>query len=254
MGRARFPGLAARSREGRICLASERRLDVPENVGGPLRGRLLKRSWPVRLVLVAALLLAVSLLFHAGSPVHAADNDVTGVTADQPQPGRARHHLGRSQPRPRRLPRHLEEVRRPSGPHTGTKTPSRAATPSRRARPTRCRISKRAPHTRCGCAPATTTATTTSRRAVPGRTRARQVGNSMINLRAVFSITAGLIFGLVWVWQGIAAAFIVVAFAVLGWLIGLAVWVGGRAASGDIDMSTVRQLISTLFSDTRRSR
>jgi hypothetical protein len=76
----------------------------------------------------------------------------------------------------------------------------------------------------------------------------------MINLRAVFSITAGLIFGLVWVWQGIAAAFIVVAFAVLGWLIGLAVWVGGRAASGDIDMSTVRQLISTLFSDTRRSR
>ena len=88
----------------------------------------------------------------------------------------------------------------------------------------------------------------------PGRARARQVGNGMINLRAVFSITAGLIFGLVWVWQGIAAAFIVVAFAVLGWLIGLAVWVGGRAASGDIDMSTVRQLISTLFSDTRRSR
>ena len=76
----------------------------------------------------------------------------------------------------------------------------------------------------------------------------------MINLRAVFSITAGLIFGLVWVWQGIGAAFIVVGFAVLGWLIGFAVWMVGRAASGDIDMSTVRQLISTLFSDTKRSR
>ena len=48
----------------------------------------------------------------------------------------------------------------------------------------------------------------------------------MINLRAVFSITAGLIFGLVWVWQGIGAAFIVVGFAVLGWLIGFAVWMG----------------------------
>ena len=76
----------------------------------------------------------------------------------------------------------------------------------------------------------------------------------MINLRAVFSITAGLIFGLVWVWQGVAAAFIVVAFAGLGWLIGVAVWLGSRAASGDIDMNTARQLISTLFSDTKRGR
>ena len=50
-------------------------------------GRLLKRSWPARLVLVAALLLAVSLLFHAGSPVHAADNEITGVTVTSLNPG-----------------------------------------------------------------------------------------------------------------------------------------------------------------------
>ena len=55
--------------------------------GNSLRGRLLKRSWPVRLVLVAALLLAVPLLFHAGSPVHAADNEITGVTVTSPNPG-----------------------------------------------------------------------------------------------------------------------------------------------------------------------
>ena len=52
-----------------------------------LRGRLLKRSWPVRLVLVAALLLAVPFLFHAGSTVHAADNEISGVTLTSPNPG-----------------------------------------------------------------------------------------------------------------------------------------------------------------------
>ena len=55
--------------------------------GNFLQGRLLKRSWPVQLALVAALLLAVSLLFHAGSPVHAADNDVIGVTVTSANPG-----------------------------------------------------------------------------------------------------------------------------------------------------------------------
>ena len=51
------------------------------------RGRLLKRSWPVWLVLVAALLLAVPFLFHAGATVHAADNEITGVTLTSPEPG-----------------------------------------------------------------------------------------------------------------------------------------------------------------------
>ena len=51
------------------------------------RGRLPKRSWPVRLVLVAALLLAVPFLFDSGSTVHAADNDVTGLTLTSLNPG-----------------------------------------------------------------------------------------------------------------------------------------------------------------------
>ena len=50
-------------------------------------GRLLKRPWPAQLVLVAALLLAVPFLFHTGSTVHAADNEITGVTLTSPEPG-----------------------------------------------------------------------------------------------------------------------------------------------------------------------
>ena len=57
---------------------------LPSN---PLRGWLPKRSWPVRLVLVAALLLAVPFLFHAGSTAQAADNEITGVTLTSPEPG-----------------------------------------------------------------------------------------------------------------------------------------------------------------------
>ena len=55
--------------------------------GNSLWGRLLKRPWPAQLVLVAALLLAVPFLFHAGSTVHAADNEITGVTLTSPNPG-----------------------------------------------------------------------------------------------------------------------------------------------------------------------
>ena len=57
---------------------------VPSN---SLRGRFPKRSWPARLVLVAALLLAVPFLFDSGSTVHAADNDVTGLTLTSLNPG-----------------------------------------------------------------------------------------------------------------------------------------------------------------------
>ena len=52
-----------------------------------LWGRLLKRPWPAQLVLVAALLLAIPFLFNAGSTVHAADKEITGVTVASPNPG-----------------------------------------------------------------------------------------------------------------------------------------------------------------------
>ena len=52
-----------------------------------LRSRILKRSWPVRLVLVAALLLAVPLLLDAGRTAHAADKELTGLTLTSLNPG-----------------------------------------------------------------------------------------------------------------------------------------------------------------------
>ena len=64
---------------------STRAISPLEN--GSLRSRIDKRSWQVRLVLVAALLLTVAFLLHAGSTVHAADNDVSGVTLTSPNPG-----------------------------------------------------------------------------------------------------------------------------------------------------------------------
>ena len=64
---------------------STRAISPLENAS--LRSRIDKRSWQVRLVLVAALLLTVAFLLHAGSTVHAADNDVSGVTLTSPNPG-----------------------------------------------------------------------------------------------------------------------------------------------------------------------
>ncbi len=55
--------------------------------GASLGSRLPQRSWPVRLVLVAALLLAVLALFHAGSTAHAADKEISGLTLSSPNPG-----------------------------------------------------------------------------------------------------------------------------------------------------------------------
>ena len=76
----------------------------------------------------------------------------------------------------------------------------------------------------------------------------------MLNLRAVFGVAGGLLFGLVWVWQGVGAAFTVLAFTVLGWFIAYAVLIGKRAAAGEIDMGAVRELISTVFSEKGRTR
>ena len=74
----------------------------------------------------------------------------------------------------------------------------------------------------------------------------------MTNLK-YFGILAGLAFGLVWVWQGVGAAFIVLSFALLGWLVEVAISIGRRAASGEINMEAVKQLISAVFSGARRS-
>ena len=74
----------------------------------------------------------------------------------------------------------------------------------------------------------------------------------MTNLKYL-GILAGLIFGVVWVWQGVGAAFIVLAFALLGWLVECSVSIVRRIMSGELNMGAVRQLIAMIFSSARRS-
>ena len=52
-----------------------------------LWGRLAARIRPAGLVLVAALLLAVPVLFAPGSTAHAADKEISGLTLSSPNPG-----------------------------------------------------------------------------------------------------------------------------------------------------------------------
>ena len=52
-----------------------------------LWGRLRGRLWPVGLALVAALVMAVPVLFDAGSTAHAADKEINGLTLSSPNPG-----------------------------------------------------------------------------------------------------------------------------------------------------------------------
>ena len=73
----------------------------------------------------------------------------------------------------------------------------------------------------------------------------------MINA-GYLAILAGLVFGLVFIWQGVGAAFIVLAFSLLGWLIWGAITLVRRAVTGEIDMEAVKQLLSMIFSGTRR--
>jgi len=63
----------------------------------------------------------------------------------------------------------------------------------------------------------------------------------------VAGLLAGLIFGLVFVWQGAGAAFLVLLFALVGWLLGLAVWIGSRIATGDLELDDLRNLIGIIF-------
>ena len=65
-------------------------------------------------------------------------------------------------------------------------------------------------------------------------------------------LVAGLIFGLVVVWQGAGAAGVVLLFTLLGLLVGLAVWLGWRAYTGQIDAESVKSLIVTIFSNRTR--
>jgi hypothetical protein len=65
-------------------------------------------------------------------------------------------------------------------------------------------------------------------------------------------LIAGLIFGVVLVWQGAGAAGLVLLFAIVGWLMGVALWLGWRFATGQLDMEAIKSLVGTIFSDRGR--
>ncbi len=65
-------------------------------------------------------------------------------------------------------------------------------------------------------------------------------------------LLAGLIFGLVLVWQGAGAAGLVLLFAMLGWLVGFVLWLGWRSATGELDSESLKALVGIIFSSRTR--
>lgn len=67
-----------------------------------------------------------------------------------------------------------------------------------------------------------------------------------------YSLIAGLIFGVLLVWQGAGAAGLVLLFAIIGLLVGLALWLGWRIATGDLDADSLREIFIVIFSNRTR--
>lgn len=65
-------------------------------------------------------------------------------------------------------------------------------------------------------------------------------------------LVAGLIFGIVLAWQGAGAAFLILLFALVGWLLGLGVWVGWRLYTGELDPEAIKALVDTIFANRGR--
>ena len=60
-------------------------------------------------------------------------------------------------------------------------------------------------------------------------------------------LTAGFVFGIIVVWEGAGAAGLVLLFSIVGWLIGVVVWLGWRAAKGELDTEAIRRLTEAVF-------
>lgn len=68
----------------------------------------------------------------------------------------------------------------------------------------------------------------------------------------LYGLMGGLIFGVILVWQGAGAAALVLLFALIGWLIGVAVWMIRRITTGQLDLQTLRALIDVIFGNRGR--
>ncbi|MYC31678.1 MAG: hypothetical protein F4X64_00680 [Chloroflexi bacterium] len=65
-------------------------------------------------------------------------------------------------------------------------------------------------------------------------------------------IIGGLIFGVILVWQGAAAAGVVVLFTLLGLVVGFLIWMAWRLVTGQVDIQALRALIDVLFFNRSR--
>ena len=65
-------------------------------------------------------------------------------------------------------------------------------------------------------------------------------------------LIAGFVFGVVLVWEGADAAGLVLLFTLLGWLIGVVVWLGWRVIKGELDTETIRRLAEAVFRSSPR--
>ncbi len=71
--------------------------------------------------------------------------------------------------------------------------------------------------------------------------------------RLIFAgLIGGLIFGVVLVWQGAGAAGLVLLFTIIGLLVGLALWLGWRLYTGELDSEDIKALIGIIFSNRTR--
>ena len=73
----------------------------------------------------------------------------------------------------------------------------------------------------------------------------------MFNAKTV-GVLVGLLFGVVWVWQGAGDALLVLLFAALGGLVSLVVWFIGRIVTGEVDVAAIRELVSVIFGGRTR--
>ena len=73
----------------------------------------------------------------------------------------------------------------------------------------------------------------------------------MLNAKTV-GVLVGLLFGVIWVWQGAGDAALVLLFAAIGWLVGFVVWLMRRVVSGEVDFAAIRELTAVIFSGRTR--
>lgn len=69
----------------------------------------------------------------------------------------------------------------------------------------------------------------------------------MINWKTA-GLLLGILFGVVFIWQGAGDAGLVLLFGVVGWLVFAIAWFVARVIRGDVDLAAIRELIAAITS------